>query len=408
MAGPAQLQLKPYPGRALALDVAQARSCFPAFLVCGILVSFLGAILPAWGYHLREDFGEVGEYFLSLNLGFLLSVAVGQRLLARKGLKFTLILANVLASGSFLFLAFYSPPMAASWRLGGVLWLGTSAGLLNACMFLAISSLYERDRATTVNLASLLFGLGCVLTALLVAGTYYVYTVPGILVLLAALPALYACYCAKTAYVSPSRIATVPFSQVLQKLNDPSAVLFSLLLFFQFGNEWSIAGWLSLFLIRRLGISPQESLLLLALYWAALLVGRMISQLLLRRMSHTLMLMSSIVSSLLGAVVLASTNNRFGALMGVLFLGAGFASVYPLVLEKMAHRFPAYHPGLYNGIFSLAVTGGLVAPWLLGYVAQAWGIGAVMIAPMIGICVVFLLVLLILLEAKLSGLAVRN
>src|SRR5579864_2667029 len=190
MAGPAQLQLKPDPGRASTLDVIQARSCFPAFLVCGILVSFLGAILPAWGYHLREDFGEVGEYFLSLNLGFLLSVAAGQRLLARKGLKFTLILANALASGSFLFLAFYSPPLAAGWRLGGVLWLGTSAGLLNACMFLAISSLYERDRATTVNLASLLFGLGCVLTALLVAGTYYVYTVPAILVLLAALPAL--------------------------------------------------------------------------------------------------------------------------------------------------------------------------------------------------------------------------
>src|SRR3984893_734427 len=390
MAGPAPLQLKSYPGGAWALDVVQARRCFPAILICGILVSFLGALLPAWGYHLKEDFGEVGEYFLSLNLGFVMSAVVGQRLLARKGLKFTLILANVLASGGFLFLAFYSQPVAANWRLGGVLWLGASAGLLNACMFPAISSLYERDRATTVNLASVLFGLGCLLTALLVAGTYYVYSVPGILILLATLPGLYACFCAKTSLAPQSPLAPVPLSQVLRKLNDPSAVLFSLLLFFQFGNEWSIAGWLSLFLIRRLGISPQESLLLLALYWAVLLVGRMISQLMLRTMSHTLLLMASIVSSLLGAVVLASTNNRFGAVMGILFVGAGFASVYPLVLEKMAHRFPAYHAGLYNGIFSLAVTGGLLAPWLLGYIAEAWGIAAVMISPMIGICVVFL------------------
>ena len=58
------------------------------------------------------------------------------------------------------------------------------------------------------------------------------------------------------------------------RFQNPGAVLFSLLLFFQFGNEWSIAGWLPLFLIRRLGISPADSLLLLALYWAALLVGR--------------------------------------------------------------------------------------------------------------------------------------
>ena len=32
---------------------------------------------------------------------------------------------------------------------------------------------------------------------------------------------------------------------------SPGAVLFALLLFIQFGNEWSIAGWLPLFLIRR-------------------------------------------------------------------------------------------------------------------------------------------------------------
>src|SRR6202165_5212401 len=296
MAGSAPLQLKPYPGRALALDVTQARRCFPAFLICGILVSFLGAVLPAWGYHLREDFGQVGEYFLSLNLGFLLSAAVGQWLLARKGLKFTIILSNVLASGGFLFLAFYSPPMAANWRLGGLLWLGASAGLLNACMFLAISSLYERDRATTVNLASVLFGLGCLLTALLVAGTYYVYSVPGILILLATLPGLYACFCAKTSLTPQSPLAPVPLSQVLRKLNDPSAVLFSLLLFFQFGNEWSIAGWMSLFLGRLLISSPQESWLFMAVYWSALLARRMISQLMLRSISQTLMLMSSIVS----------------------------------------------------------------------------------------------------------------
>src|SRR5260370_30333715 len=50
-----------------------------------------------------------------------------------------------------------------------------------------------------------------------------------------------------------------------------------------------------------------------------------------------------------------------------------------LVVEKIANRFPYYHPGFYNGIFSLGITGGLLAPWTLGYIAQAWGIRAVMI-----------------------------
>ena len=89
----------------------------------------------------------------------------------------------------------------------------------------------------------------------------------------------------------------------------------------------------------------------------------------------------------------------FGAVMGILFVGAGYASIYPLVVEKIGHRFPYYHPGFYNGIFSFAITGGFLAPWTLGYFTAAWGIQAVMIVPLFGTCMVFVLLLLIMLEA---------
>ena len=62
-------------------------------------MSFLGAILPAWGYHLRPSFTEVGDYFLVLALGLLLSVGASHVLLPRRGLKFILVLASLLACG---------------------------------------------------------------------------------------------------------------------------------------------------------------------------------------------------------------------------------------------------------------------------------------------------------------------
>jgi FHS family glucose/mannose:H+ symporter-like MFS transporter len=398
----AQLQLDPghnrrpdaYPGRSLA-----------AFLVSGILMSFLGAILPAWGYHLRPGFSEVGTYFLILALGLLLSVGAAHYLLKRRSLKFLLIAASALACAAFLFLAISTPPAPTAWRLLGILAIGFSAGLLNAGVFHAISPIYQADRAATVNLAGLVFGAGSLITALLVAGTYFVYTVPGILILFAAIPGLYIAACSNAKLPEPSTFQDLPLAHVLRDFKNPGAVLFSLLLFFQFGNEWSIAGWLPLFLIRRLGISPADSLLLLALYWAALLVGRLVAQLVMKRVNRALLLLGSIVSALMGSIVLASTNNLFGAIMGVLFVGGGFASIYPLVVEKIAHRFPYYHPGFYNGLFSLAMTGGFLAPWLLGYFAEAWGIQAVMILPMFGTCMVFLLALLIMLESKLSSLS---
>jgi MFS transporter, FHS family, glucose/mannose:H+ symporter len=402
MSSVAQVQLDPEGQGSAAGDAWRSMA---AFLVSGMLMSFLGAILPAWGYHLRPSFNEVGDYFLSLAFGLLLSVGAAHFLLRRRGLKFLLVTANALACSGFLFLALSSPPAPAGWRLCGVLVIGFSTGLLNAGVFHAISPIYQADRAATVNFAGLLFGSGSLITALLVAGTYYVYNVPSILILFAVIPGLYAGVCYKGRFAQAPGLETLPMEQVLRDFRNPGAMLFSLLLFFQFGNEWSMAGWLPLFLIRRLGISPNNSLLLLALYWGSLLVGRIISQFILKRMNRALLLIGSIVSALLGMLVLASTNNMFGAVMGILFVGAGFASIYPLVVEKIAHRFPYYHPGFYNGLFSFAITGGFLAPWLLGYFAEAWGIQAVMILPLLGTFMVFLLLLLIWLEAKLSSLS---
>lgn len=388
-----------------AVPIHEGRSALSGFVLSGLLLSFLGAILPSWGYHVTTDFRTVGNYFLCVNLGLLLSVRAAQALTPRVGIRLVLLAACGLASVAFLWLAYFPPPASAWWRFLGLLLLGLGAGLLNSAVFLAITPLYEHDRAATVNLAGTLFGTGCLVTALLVAGTYYIYTVPAILILFAVIAGFFALMFSRAQFSAIASPVQLPMRDILRDFTNPGAVLFALLLFFQFGNEWSFAGWLPLFLIRRLGMSPAASLILLALYFAALLLGRIGAQALLKRVKNSSLLMSSVVSAMLGSIILTSTTNRFGAVMGVLFVGGGFAAIYPLVVEKISGRFPYYHPGFYNGIFSLAFTGGLLAPWILGYLADYWGIQTIFLGPLLGTCVVFLLSLLILLEAKLTGAA---
>jgi fucose permease len=184
---------------------------------------------------------------------------------------------------------------------------------------------------------------------------------------------------------------------------SPGAILFALLLFFQFGNEWSIAGWLPLFLIRRVGLSPSVALIILALYWTFLLIGRLIAIAVLPRVRHTRLLMGSVICAIFGCLILFSTNNSFGAGTGAFFVGAGFASIYPLVAEAIGRRFPYYHPGFFNGIFTFAQVGGLIAPATLGYAAEAWGVGVVLGIPLVGTFMVMLLLVLIWLESKVTG-----
>jgi MFS transporter, FHS family, glucose/mannose:H+ symporter len=389
-------------GSAQLLQASSVRRCLSGFFLSGMLVSFLGAILPAWGYHVSSRFLTVGSFFLSLNVGMLVSIKPALVLLSRKGIRFLLILSSGLACAGFLYLA--AVPAAASpwWRMGGLFVLGLSLGLMTSAVFHALSPLYTRDTAATLNLAGAFFGLGCLLTVVLVAGTFYVYTVPSILVLLALIPGFFAGIFAKSGFAAIPLPHQPSLREAFHDFKSPGALLFSVLLFIQFGNEWSLAGWLPLFLAQRLGASPAASLKVLSVYWLALLIGRVAMQAILPRVRHGKVLFLSGLSALLGCVILYYTNNLFGAASGVLFVGAGFAAIYPVVAEMIGDRFPYYHPGFFNGIFSLASTGGWLAPATMGLYAHLWGIRVVIFLPMLGACAVFLLAILLLVYARLT------
>lgn len=365
-------------------------------------------MLPAWGYHVREDYIGVSNLFLSMHAGLWLAVPLARRLLAGRPAAGLLAAGCAIVCAGFLLLATLRPGAAEWWRLLCTLGVGMGAGLVNRGAFQAISMLYQRDPAATVNLAGVFFGAGTVLVSLLVAGTYYVYTVSSILVWIALIPGFFAGMYFKATRGAraeepglPERLGT-GWEQTRDALKTPLAVLLALLLFFQFANEWSIGGWLPLLLTKRIGVSPAAALIMLALYWLALMVGRAGVAALLERVPHGRLLGLSSLAAFFGCVVLASTNNRFGAVAGILFLGGGFASVFPLAVERIKDYFPSYHPGFFNGVFSLAASGGLLAPWSLGFLVKHWGARAVIAVPLVGTWVVVILVILLRAEAKLA------
>jgi fucose permease len=367
-------------------------------------MALLGAILPAWGYHRDpQEFATVGNYFLCLALGLVASAAPARRIMERRGVTFLLAFGSGLACSSLAYLALLSMAASAWWRALGLLALGMGAGLLNMALFYAISRRFQSDAAETVNVGGVWYGGGCLFATVLVGGTFYAYSVPVILALMALVPGIFAGLYAKASYPAMPAATEPTLRQALADFRSPGAILFALLLFFQFGNEWSLAGWLPLYLIRRVGLSPEGALSILALYWLFLVTGRLGSVAILPRVKHGHLLLGSVVSALFGCLILASTKTGFGAASGVLFVGAGYASVFPLVAEAIGRRFPYYHPGVFSGIFSVALMGGLLAPASIGYAASAWGVGVVMGVPLLGTCMVMLLILLIWLESKVTG-----
>ncbi len=385
-----------------------ARKGLSGIFFSGLYLGLLGAILPAWRHHVEPNYLLIGSYFLCQNLGVVGGAWVGNKLNRTRGFGYSMSLASGLAAAALVGLAVFSPPMPIWGRLSSLGLLGLAAGLLNNGVLQAITPAFELDRAATLNLSGAVLGIGSLAAALFVSGTFFIYSVSSILILLSVAP-LFACIVyARSKLPAPPQIEETDWRGIWREMKSPAAVLLALLLFVQFGNEGAIAGWLALFLSLRLGQSPATSLTLLALFWASLLIGRGVAQWLLPRVSHGRLLLSAVFLPMFAGAILSATDNLFGAITGSVLMGTGFSIILPLVMERIGDRFPYFHPGFFNGIFSLALTGGLLAPASLGVYAHYFGVRVVMGLPLLGSILVLVLVLLIFLEAKLSGGPARN
>ena len=122
-----------------SLASSGSRRALAGFFVSGLLIAFLGAILPSWQHHLSSEYGTVGYYFVGLIAGILASVWISPPLIERKGIGWTLAFACASAATALLYLAFVSPPYSPWWRVAGMVLIGCSAGILHTAIFNAIS-----------------------------------------------------------------------------------------------------------------------------------------------------------------------------------------------------------------------------------------------------------------------------
>ncbi|HYM10089.1 MAG TPA: hypothetical protein VEU62_05135 [Bryobacterales bacterium] len=376
------------------------RSAMGGFFLLGSLIALLGALLPVWSYYVHFDLATTGSYFLAFNLGVFSAAMVARRILGKLGMQRLLVLACFLAGGTMLALAAILSPAGL---IAPLILLGFSTGVLTTGVsWLMFDALTAPMAAAILSLAGVFFGCGAAGFTLLIWATVHTLTAPGILVFTSLLPiGLGLLYLRQRSLLQPA-LQAPPLRLSWQATRSPAAVLLSLALFFQSGNEWAVGGWLAIYWIHRLGVSSEGALLGLALYWIALTLGKLLSPRLPWQATPFRLLGASTGASLFGCLLLLSTHGVGGAVAGVLFLGAGLGAAYPLIIGMIGERFPYYHPGFFNGLFSFSLVGGMFVPWLIGQLADFSVIEWAIRVPALGAIVVYLLLTVILIEARVA------
>lgn len=365
-------------------------SAYAGMFGFGIVMALLGAILPSLSNRLHFNLAQAGTLFLAMNAAMLLTTLALGPCLDRFGHKWPLAVAPLLVCGAVVLVANVS-------EFGGlvtaVILLGIGGGALNQTTNTLIADLHEGEhrKSVALNLLGVFFGFGALFVPFTIGALLRALGLTGILYIAAAVSVIPTLLSVPFSFPVARQSGGVPFPKILLLLRQPLVLLFSFLLFFESGNEFILGGYISTYLSRHLGASVSTASYLLAAYWAALMLGRVVlSRTVLRGGSGKLILGSAL--GVAGSMILMLAAQTLPlAAAAVVLLGFTIATIFPTVLGIAGAAYASHAGTVFGILIGIALSGGMTLPWLTGKLSEHYGIGRGLIIVIVDALAVFVL-----------------
>lgn len=374
-------------------------SACAGILVFGIVLAILGTVfgLPAWRERLQISLAQQGALLLLLYLGiFVASLVVGP-LIDHLGNKANLLASSVIVAVAMVFFADAHSIATAS--VAAIL-LGLGGGGLNTCTNVLVSDLYAAQRGPMLNLLGMFFGVGALsipLTAASIAGRF---TIPQLFLLCAVLATICALWYAVISFPPAKTKQEFSWGELLEVAKYDGVLLLAFILFCESGDEACIAGWTSTY-VDAMGHSPRVATLVLAAYWAGLMLSRMLAAKVLSGIRKPPLVLTMGFLALGGCAILLSARSLLLLFAGTALIGLSYGPIFPTTLAIAGDRYSQRAGTVFGLLFSIALIGGMIFPWGVGQVSQRVGVRFGMIVPGLGaLCIVVLTVAVLLGERK--------
>jgi MFS transporter, FHS family, glucose/mannose:H+ symporter len=351
-------------------------------LVFGIVLAILGTIfgLPAMRARLQISLAQQGTLFLLLYLGiFVASFLVGP-LIDHLGVKANLLTSSLIVALAMILFAGAHSFAAAS---GAAILLGFGGGGLNTCTNALVSDLYVDRRGPMLNLLGIFFGVGAISIPLMAVSIEGRFTIPQLFIFCSVLAVVCALWYALSSFPPAKANQEFSWRELFEVAKYDGVLLLAFILFLESGNEACIAGWTSTY-ADNAGYAPRVATLVLAAYWAALMLSRILASGVLQGIKKSQLVVAAAVLSLGGCVVLLSARSLVALVAGTALIGLSYGPIFPTTLAIAGDRYSQRAGTVFGLMFSIALIGGMMFPWAVGQISQQVSVRAGMIVPAVG------------------------
>ncbi len=146
---------------------------------------------------------------------------------------------------------------------------------------------------------------------------------------------------------------------------------FATLAFLYVGMEASIGNWMSTYATRATAWTFAGSTLAVAIFWAALLLGRATTPVILSWLPERVLYRVSVFATIAGVLLLLAAHHPLTILGGSALSGLALAPLFPLILALFLKEIGESRNA--GWVFAVAGLGGAVLSWLTGTISSSTG-----------------------------------
>jgi FHS family glucose/mannose:H+ symporter-like MFS transporter len=337
---------------ARSLSASHKVILYSAFALTGAVVVLLGPILPVLEQRWHIPDGQAGILFTAQ---FLSSTICA--IFAARNVRLSAVLGMALAAIGLAAL----PGAGFAISLLAVTIYGSGTGLVITAINLLIAiETPQKKAASELAFINLIWVMGAIAFP-----AFYTRAAPQIDQLVFALAAVAFCGAVALAFLFRGSFqGEVGADPVGAGRFRPLSVVFAIFFFLYVGTEVATAGWIATHMQRRTGHEGSQAVVV---FWCGLILGRVLTMFLLKRLPEQVFLLGALCTALAGSAGIVAADSVPALLMSTSLAGLGFAPLFPINLALFARTIPAHRNS--GWVLASGGLGAAVLPALIGAIS---------------------------------------
>ncbi|MBU5444636.1 MFS transporter [Paenibacillus sp. MSJ-34] len=349
-----------------------AFASYALYFLAGLVMTTVGSVMPQLLKHYELSYTDGGQLVFLSSVGFLLGVPFSALIMSRLSVQNALALACLTVTVSQLGIAAL-PPFGVVLLLNFINSFG--AATVEVTVAALMMEVFVGRRAVVMSYLEVSFGLGALLMPIIASilignGVWsYSFIITGTLALLLAVVWKKIVYSQEGADVTEAAdAAEAAPPQHLSRVGKGLLLsLFLLMIFMYSGIEGSLNNFLSSIFIDYVGTAQNYAALSIGVFWAAMVLGRLATGWIIRKVNYSRFLLASMLGSLVIWTVFIVSHSAIASFLLIPALGLTLSGIYSITMVYANHTFPGKARVVTSLVTGFAGIGGAVFPALVGY-----------------------------------------